>query len=52
MDKVIEKIVWLLPRKFLYFSVLRAWAIASTEKFRDKEPDEIKWYEVCKYFEK
>lgn len=30
IDKVIRFIVWKLPRRFLYWSIIRAWANAST----------------------
>ncbi len=52
IEKIINKIVWILPRKFLYFAVIRAWAIATTEKFTDKTPHEVDWDMVCRHLEK
>jgi hypothetical protein len=48
---IYERLVYLLPRKFLYWCVIRAWAIASTEKYTNKTPYEINWEMVCKYLE-
>lgn len=46
-----EKLVYLFPRKLLYWCVIRAWAIATTEKYRDKTPYEVNWLMVVKYLE-
>ena len=47
-----QKIADLLPKRLLYFAVIRAWAIATTnEKYSDRTPDEMKWSEVVKLFE-
>ncbi len=40
------------PRKLLYWMVIRAWAIATTTEYTDREPDKVKWHEVCKLLEK
>jgi len=41
----------LLPRKFLYWCVIQAWAYATTEKYTDKTPDKVTWSMVCKFLE-
>lgn len=41
----------LLPRKMLYWCVIRAWAIATTEKYTKKTPYEVNWEMVVKYLE-
>lgn len=46
-----EVIADLLPRRLLYWCVIRAWAIATTEKYRNKTPYEVNWEMVCKHLE-
>ena len=48
MEKLSQKIANLLPRKILYFAVIKAWAIATTGKYHDKTPDELTWSDVLK----
>lgn len=49
MDKIYNKIAWLVPRKFLYWCIIRAWAIVTTEKYKTYLHDEVTWYMVCDY---
>jgi hypothetical protein len=46
---IYQIIAYLLPRKILYWCIIRAWAIATTEKYMDKTPYEVNWEMVCKY---
>jgi hypothetical protein len=39
----------LAPKELLYFCVIKVWAKASTEKYTNKQPDEITWSDACKY---
>ena len=48
MNTILNKIAYWLPRKLLYFAVIRAWAIATTEKYTDRTPDSLTWSEVVK----
>jgi len=41
--KIYERIANILPRKVLYWCVIRAWAIATTTKYTDKTPYEVDW---------
>ena len=50
-EEFYEKLTYYFPRKLLYWCVIRAWAIATTEKYRDKTPYEVNWKMVCKYLE-
>ena len=43
---LLQRISWLMPKKFLYWCVIRAWAIATTEKYTNRTPDSLKWDEV------
>lgn len=47
-DKIINKIVGWMPRRMLYFAVIRAWAIATTGKYGDRTPDSLRWDDVLK----
>lgn len=38
-----------IPRKMLYWCVIKAWAIVTTEKYTKKTPYEVNWEMVCKY---
>lgn len=51
MNKIMKWIARKTPKKLLYWMVIRAWAICSTEKYTDKEPDKISWHMVCNYLE-
>lgn len=42
----------LIPRKLLYWCVIRAWAICTTEVHSTKSPDEVTWSMVCAYLAK
>ena len=49
--KINKTIANLLPKKVLYWCVIRAWAITTTEKYITKTPYEVDWEMVCKYLE-
>ena len=49
---IYERIANILPRKLLYWCVIKAWAIATTEKYTNKTPYEVNWEMVIKYLEK
>jgi hypothetical protein len=51
IDKILNTIAMMTPRKLLYFMVIRAWAIATTEKYTNKTPDQVTWDMVCKYLD-
>lgn len=36
-------VVDLLPRKLVYFCVMKCWVHATTQVYRDKMPDEVTW---------
>lgn len=42
-------LVDLLPKKLVYFTVMRVWARATTEKYTDKHPDEVTWSMAVKF---
>jgi len=42
-------IAYILPRKVLYWCVIRAWALATTEKYTKKTPYEVDWNMVCEH---
>lgn len=49
VEKIAQFIAYnLLPRKVLYFAVIKAWAIATTTKYQDRTPDSLNWDEVLK----
>lgn len=37
-----------LPRKIVYYAIIRAWAYSSVESYPSKHIDEITWSEVLK----
>ena len=49
---LIEWVAFRLPRRVLYWAVVRAWAIATTTVYQDRTPDEVKWYQVLEVLEK
>jgi len=45
-DKEVRFWYWVvdrLPRKLVYFCVMRVWADATTKVHTDKHPDEVTW---------
>ena len=46
MEKLAQKIANILPRRVLYFAVIKAWAIATTGKYSDRTPDSLTWSDV------
>ena len=49
-----ELLHWLwdkVPKSWLYWAVIHAWAKASTDKYTDKHPDEITWSDCCRYLD-
>ena len=48
-EKLFEWLARKTPRKLLYWMVIRAWSIVTTEKHTDKEPDKVTWLMVCNY---
>lgn len=46
------KIAYWTPRSLLYFMVIQAWALATTEAYTNKTPDAVTWDMVCKHLEK
>jgi len=41
MEKIYKEIAWLLPKKIMYWAVIRAFAKATTGKNSDKAPDQV-----------
>lgn len=53
MKKIYQGIANWMPKKLLYFTVIRAWAIVTTKKgFTHRTPDSVTWIEVVKELEK
>ena len=46
IDRIADFIAWRLPRRVLYFSVIRAWAIATTGEYSDREATSVKVIEI------
>jgi hypothetical protein len=46
-----EQVAEQLSDDELYHAVIRSWAIATTERYTDKCPDEVTWHMVCTYLE-
>jgi len=42
-------LVRLVPRSWLYWCVIQAWAYTTTEKHTDLTPGEVSWDMVCDY---
>lgn len=55
IEKIRYQLMWFLlkkvPKKVLYYMVIQAWAIATTTKFRDKQPDDVTFSDVCRMLE-
>ena len=45
---------WLkiVPRSWMYWAVMAAFAQATSEKYTDKHPDEVTWTMLCKFYKK
>jgi hypothetical protein len=41
-----------VPKSWLYWAVIHAWAKASVREYPHLHPDEITWSMTCKYLEK
>lgn len=50
-NKIYEWIAYILPKKVLYYCVIRIWAKLTTEVYTTKTPYEIDWEMACKYLE-
>lgn len=37
-----------LPKKLVYFCMMKIWAHATTKVYTDKGPDEVTWSMACK----
>ena len=44
-------IVWRLPKRVLYWAVIRVWADATIEAYPDTEPDKVTWSMAIKTLE-
>jgi hypothetical protein len=51
MDNIYQYIAHKLPRKFLYFCVIDAWARATTQRYTHLHPDEVTWSMTCKFLD-
>ena len=51
MDKFFEWLSWRLPRRLIYFAVIRAFSIASTDRYSDKEAATITAFQMLKSLE-
>jgi hypothetical protein len=49
MNAIYRLIARWLPRRLLYFCIIQAWAYVTSEKYRDKMPDEVTWDMTCDY---
>lgn len=38
-----------VPRRFLYWCVIRAWVLLTTEKYTDRTPDEVSVFDALEY---
>ena len=46
LDTLCNRIAWLLPRRILYFAVIRAWAIATRDEYSTAEAGQVTVGEV------
>lgn len=49
--KLSKLIANILPRKVLYWCIIRVWALATTERYVMKTPYEVTWEMACKHLE-
>lgn len=53
MEKIYQKIAWLLPQRLVYFAFIRFWANATTFEEGSKiTPDEMTWAKAIELWEK
>jgi len=48
-DRVLPHLFRYVPKRVLYWAVIQAWALATTQKFTDKEPDQVTLSKCAKY---
>lgn len=42
-DFICNNIAYMLPRRVLYWMIIRVWADLTATKFSNKHPDEVTW---------
>lgn len=45
-------LVWRLPRRLIYFAVIRVWAHGTMGQYGNTRPDDLGWNEALKRWEK
>lgn len=40
-----------MPNSWIYYAVNQAWAKATTQRFTDRHPDDVRWSDVQKFLE-
>ena len=50
-EKLIMAFVWRLPRRVIYFAVIRVWSHGTTGKFGGTHPDDLGWGEALRRWE-
>ncbi|HML21866.1 MAG TPA: hypothetical protein PKD09_09470 [Aggregatilinea sp.] len=50
-EQLIMWIVWHLPRKLIYFAVIRCWAHGTTGQYGMTSPDDLGWGEALDRWE-
>ena len=51
VEKLIMAVIWRLPRRAIYFAVIRVWSHGTTGQFEGTHPDDLGWGEALRRWE-